>query len=398
MRITSIEVKNFKSLNDFRIEMPKFCCLVGLNGAGKSTVLQCIDFLAQLARGDLDGWFRQRLWKPRDVPTRVWRPRRRGEVRLRAGTSIPVTFALEFAVGADDRGATWAGTYDVQKMQCTSETIRTEDAELRVEGGKYAITEGSRSGHQASQRPIEFEYQGSILSQLRAESLPTSLKELKQFLVGAESLELLAPHQLRRRARVADGSLGDGGRNLSAFVHDLSDEAREELEHALREAYPNLLGIVTWSTRGGWKTLRVLEHFGDGQARTESRHVNDGMLRLMAILAELRSDHGLLLFDEIENGINPELVKLVVTSLVQARQQVIATTHSPLILNYLDDEAARRSVILLYKTPAGDTHARPLFAIPSLAEKLKVMGPGEAFVDTDLVALSTEAAQPVAEA
>ena len=43
-RISRLEVENFKSLVDFRMDLVKFTCLVGLNGSGKSTVLQFVDF------------------------------------------------------------------------------------------------------------------------------------------------------------------------------------------------------------------------------------------------------------------------------------------------------------------------------------------------------------------
>jgi hypothetical protein len=66
------------------------------------------------------------------------------------------------------------------------------------------------------------------------------------------------------------------------------------------------------------------------------------------------------------------------------------TTHSPMILNYLEDEVAREGVIYLYRTREGRTQAVRFFAIPSIAEKLAVMGPGEAFADTDLPALYDE--------
>jgi ABC-type multidrug transport system ATPase subunit len=126
--------------------------------------------------------------------------------------------------------------------------------------------------------------------------------------------------------------------------------------------------------------------------KTEARYVNDGMLRLMAILAELQSEHRFVLFDEIENGINPELIEFVIDKLVNAKQQVLVTTHSPMILNYLDDETARKGVIYLYKTAQGCTKSTPFFSIPSLAKKLTVMGPGEAFVDTNLTKLADEIA------
>ena len=114
------------------------------------------------------------------------------------------------------------------------------------------------------------------------------------------------------------------------------------------------------------------------------------MLRLIAFFAELLSDHQFLLFDEIENGINPELVEYVVDAMVLAEKQIMVTTHSPMILNFLEDDIARKSVLYLYKTPYGETKSIPFFSIPSLAEKLTVMGPGEAFVDTNLTELVKE--------
>ena len=135
--------------------------------------------------------------------------------------------------------------------------------------------------------------------------------------------------------------------------------------------------------RSGWKQLEVRELYGNKKLITEARHINDGMLRLTAILAELGSDHRFLLLDEIENGVNPEIVEFVVNLLTSTPKQVLVTTHSPMILNYLDDDVARSAVVYLYKTSEGFTKAIPFFSIPSLAKKLEVMGPGEAFVDTN---------------
>jgi AAA15 family ATPase/GTPase len=116
------------------------------------------------------------------------------------------------------------------------------------------------------------------------------------------------------------------------------------------------------------------------------------MLRLIAILAELQSENQFLLFDEIENGINPELIEFVIAMILESNPQVLVTTHSPMILNYLDDDVARKGVIYLYKSAQGVTKSIPFFSIPSLAKKLEVMGPGEAFVDTNLTELANEIA------
>jgi len=122
-----------------------------------------------------------------------------------------------------------------------------------------------------------------------------------------------------------------------------------------------------------------------------ARHSSDGMLRVLAILTQLSTEYGFILFDEIENGINPELIEKLMDTLVDASrqnlQQIMVTTHSPMILNYLEDEVAEESVILIYKTPEGLTRNKRFFEIPMLKEKLQIMGPGEAFADTHLVDL-----------
>jgi len=69
-------------------------------------------------------------------------------------------------------------------------------------------------------------------------------------------------------------------------------------------------------------------------------------------------------------------------------KQVIVTTHSPVILNFLEDAVAREGVMLLYKTDEGETEARRYFDLPETSHKLRGLGPGEVFVDTDLVKLA----------
>jgi predicted ATPase len=277
------------------------------------------------------------------------------------------------------------------------ERIETPEASLEVANGNIRIINKSHSHHQERlNEKIAFSYEGSVLSQLREDILPPPLVEFKHFLTGVKSFDLLSPENLRQRTRGAGDSIGRGGRRLSAFLHELGSKGRARLTSQLKKAYPQLETLRTKALRSGWKQLEIQESYADKRLVTEARHINDGMLRLIAILAEIQDErHDFLLFDEIENGINPELVEFLLDALVSAPQQVMVTTHSPVILNYLDDEVARAGVIYLYKTDRGHTRSIPFFSIPSLDEKLNFMGPGEAFVDTDLTALADEIAQVV---
>lgn len=70
-RISRLEVKNFKSPVDFKMNLPKFTCAIGLNGSGKSTLLQLIDFLSRRAQGDMKGWLAERKWKSPELKSKL---------------------------------------------------------------------------------------------------------------------------------------------------------------------------------------------------------------------------------------------------------------------------------------------------------------------------------------
>ena len=386
-QIRTITAKNFKSLVDFRLDLAKFTCLIGLNGAGKSTVLQFIDFLAQQVRGDIKGWLDERHWDAKDLKSQLTRKK-----------------TIEFLVHLTEESeqtAEWDATFNPTQLHCTQEQVFVGNAHLIVRGKTVRVDEGLTSPQGAANgtspaQEITFTYEGSILSQLKESTLPAPLVEFKEFFLNVKSLDLLSPEYLRQRTRESNGSLGLGGQRLSAFLHELRPQKRLQLVHRLQSAYPQLVDLNAKSLRSGWKRLEITEEYQGEESgllprmTTEARHIADGMLRLIAILAETQTEHRFLMFDEIENGINPELIEFVLDALVSAPQQVLVTTHSPMILNYLSDQVAGKGSSTCTRHIEGQTRAVRFFDIPSVAEKLAVMGPGEAFADTDLTALHDE--------
>lgn len=370
--IKSVWVDNFKSLVDFELELAKFNCVVGLNGSGKSTVLQALDFVSQLMVGDIDDWLKLRHWKSADLNS-----------KLTKKSNIDFKITLEIC----EQEVIWSGSFNRTSLSCTRESI-TENGEkiLSVEDGSYTV----RSGGKLNRWDIVFEYQGSLLSQLKDDQQGNTLRRVKDTILHIRSLDLISPELLRTQTRSSEGKLGLGGEKLSAFIHESGVPAKEKLMKELKNIYPHLNEIRTKSLQSGSKQLEVSEHFGDKKIRSTARHLNDGMLRLMVILLQLEIGNAFLLFDEIENGINPELIEYLIDHLVESEDQVMVTTHSPMVLNFMDDNIAKRGVIYLYKSEVGYTRAIHLFDIPSMAKKLELMGPGEAFIDTDLTQLYRE--------
>lgn len=377
IQLKRMTIDNFKSLVGFSISLTKFTCLIGLNGAGKSTILQAMDFLSQQMRGDLTGWLKSREWKATDLKSKL-------------GKTSNITFELRCTL--DNSALVWRGSFNRSLLRCTQESIELDDTVvMKIDDGRFVVDQNGLGAWRTGD--IAFEYQGSLLSQLKEESVSPQLRLFKRFIATITSLDALSPQHLRRKSREADGGLGFAGEKFSSFLHALPEASKLRLLELLGGPYPQVQAIDLSALRAGWKSLSIQERYADHRFSTEARHMNDGMLRLMAILAETLSDHQFMLFDEVENGINPEVIEFLLDHLVNTPQQVMVTTHSPMVLNYLEDEVAREGVQLIYKMQDGRTRAIAFFGIPAMAEKLRVMGPGEVFVDTNLVALTKKLAQ-----
>jgi predicted ATPase len=376
--IKSIRMVNFKSIGDLSLGLDRFNCLVGMNGAGKSTVLQAFDFLSHIMQGDVDAWLKERNWNIGDLNNKL---------RKENNITINVVYELENA-----HTLNWSGVFNRTDLRCTREHVIETGVIPPARSGRklLLVDKGTFSLDGKPRQEIAFTYQGSILSVLKESELPASLLEFRSAIKHMRSLELLSPQLLRKRARSSDHDIGFGGEKLSAFLDGIKGQKKDDLLVLLRRFYPAIVDFRVSTLKSGWKKLMVQEQFEGKQLETEATHLNDGLLRMLAVLAQSSTDRSLILLDEIENGINQEIVEALVDTLVESPQQLVITTHSPLVLNYLTDAVARKSVQLIYKSPAGETRVRRFFDIPRMAEKLNAMGPGDAFVDTDLNLLTQE--------
>ncbi|UFH50681.1 AAA family ATPase [Pseudomonas sp. KNUC1026] len=319
--IVSIHISGFKSLVDFSItDLGQFNCLVGLNGAGKTTVLQALDFTAQLVKGDLEKWLDKRDWTAADLHS-----------KLTSATNIELALRIRAPSGELYE---WVSNTNLRSMKCTSERVtRLSDScdLLKVSKGKYILFDSPG-------QVIDFKYSGSLLSALQEKILHSELILVRDEIRNIRSLELLAPHLMRTPQRNKAVDIGSGGERLSSFLFDLTTEQHQKLLESLQHFYPHIVDFKVKRRQAGWKNLYLIEKTKQEQIETEARHVNDGLLRILAILAQTLSGHSLLIFDEIENGVNPEVTEQLVEVLLNSGQQILVTSHSPMVLNYLPDE------------------------------------------------------------
>lgn len=379
--ITRIQVKNFKSLADFSLPLGNFTCLIGLNGAGKTTVLQVLDFIGHLASGtpDFRGW-------------------RRTDLVTNGSQTKTINIQVDFLI--DKNSFIWYGRYNIEKEKFAEEQIyQIFSSSTDADANKVTMASLLRlidnrlvCNNQFPVRDIsDYNYKGSVLSAFKFDD--PILLAVQRELQSLKSLELLTPNILRRASQAND-NLGIGGEGLSGFLSKMKECDAQDLIATLHDFYPDVEKFEIKRKKFGWKNLLIKEATLKNPVSAE--HANDGYLRVLAMLSQKYSSADFLLFDEIENGINQELIEKLLDQLQNFNgKQVMVTTHSALVLNYLTDEAAKDSVIFLYKDKAGHTHAKKFFEIDGMAKKLEVLGPGEVMGDTNLIELSRQMAESV---
>ena len=392
--LKQINIDNFKSLVSFQMKFEHFICLIGVNGVGKSTILQSLDFIAAIMRGDIEQWLEYRQWDAKDINS-----------KLTKKSNIELSVIIEL----NNRIYEWDAHFNRSSLSCTKEVVFEINKEYFLSAGKISSENNAsllftlRNGeykffgrninksHKAS-----FNYKGSILSALKDSELGSELVSIRNYLRTIHSLDLLSPYLIRQQSRREDSNVNIGGEKIASFIHKLSTENKKKLTQSLKSYYPQIMEIKTKQLSTGLIELEIIENFEQPDSSTMVklitgvRHINDGLLRLLTILSQEFTDNDFILFDEIENGVNPEITEDLVDALVKSSKQIMVTTHSPMVLNYLEDEQAIKSVIFVYKNKQGLTRSIPFFEIPSMKEKLSVMGPGEVFVDTELARLEDE--------
>jgi predicted ATPase len=186
----------------------------------------------------------------------------------------------------------------------------------------------------------------------------------------------LNPDAMRRPSLPGQTTLGDRGENLSSVLQQICEvpERKATLLSWTQELTPMDARDFEFPSDLTGRILVTLVE-GNGQ-RTSANSASDGTLRFLALIAAILAESdGLYFFEELENGIHPArlhlLLRLIEQRVARSRLQVIATTHSPTLLGLAQPETLE-TASLTYRLPGeSDTRIKRVFDIP---EARRVIG------------------------
>ena len=208
-----------------------------------------------------------------------------------------------------------------------------------------------------------------MLERLRAEKLLKAFRDTQR--IDPQ------PHILRQYASALEVErMGERGENFAALIEQIlsDDTQREGYLGWLRELRPSEVDEIA-VLRGALKEplFALIE-----KGRTFPAQVlSDGTLRFAAITAAFfqPSMPEVLMLEEIENGIHAGRLRLLLELLKSragaSQTQVLATSHSALMLDWLSEEDYQYVFLCSREPETGVTTITPLTEVPHFLESVK---------------------------
>jgi predicted ATPase len=377
--ITKIEVQGYRLLNGFKADLRPLTVVIGANAVGKSTLLDCLQLIAQCADSPLNTaigwhWGMSSLLNASTGENRLgWKisfekPRNSFWSRLPLDDDQKLYY--EVSLQGDVQGQAQAQYEILRKPEPAS---GYSEAFKYLEATPYRRQIYSRGQHnlvpfdealpQTNQvretavqnssginPPVPAQEPALMLSQIRFFNefpIPSSARVLLANMAFYPGFDMTRFSSLRTKAAEIKPVtlLSLNGENLGTVLHEVLTRydyrsAASDLREFMKAAYPALEDIHCDTTYGSPAQVLVRAREKGMQRSMELWELSDGMLRFLCLASALLNPvpPPLVTVDEPETGLHPKLLPVVADMIKTAaeRTQVLVTTHSPDLLNRFD--------------------------------------------------------------
>ena len=332
MKLARLEARNYRSLRDVSVELGGGDVFIGANGSGKSAILDTLRFLHESVQARD---FQAPLSSRGGLLHLAWK----GEEARR----VSLVVVLE----DDDRTYEWS----VSLIRDGLDTYVEERLEASAPGAPPSILLHSDRGEgwwwsKGEDKRVALRHSPTACA-LTAASANASFpaRGVAEF-VGQWGFFDPNPFLLRRDwAGLDAGRFDPYGRNLAETLYRLSESSPDALDRIV-EASRSVVGlpqkIEPRESEGGYY---FVQNEPGLQYRVHQMGVSSGTLRMLALMTALygRPEANLIGIEEPENYVHPTALSAFVEHLRDGRGrgfQFVVTTHSPLLLDCLDEPSA----------------------------------------------------------
>lgn len=374
--LKSFRLKNFKAIRDSeKVELTPLTVLIGDNGSGKSSLVEGLQTYHRIADDGLDK--AMQMWRGFEY---VHNPPLHygGLTKEDSQEFTPIEFELSgryySPIFNKDLGEPNYKTVMKVSKDPTLDLIYIEK-EIVYYRGRKVIERDSKGVISFINKEMEFGILPSdaIVSDGGLYYYAKGTKDDKRFndirgygikfdwqFVTLNPWVMGEPRPIQRTARII--RLNSDGSNIAEYLHQILQmypEAFEGILEALQYVLPYMRDLkpVLTDILGHQMHLEMSE----AGFKVMGWLLSTGTLRILALLALFRHPEPppLIVIEEIENGLDPRSVQLIVEEIRRVTEsghsQVILTSHSPYLLDLFD----LSHIVLVERRDGTPTFTRP---------------------------------------
>lgn len=390
--LKKLRLEKFKSFQEAELILGNFTVLVGINATGKSNIGDALQFLHGIGRGYNLSEILGKKWGPGGIEE--WEGIRGGkqniafnksacfalEVTLDISTNIEkitkqqeVVYKIEVAPGETQEApyiineslrvvGEQSALFIVKYKPDLSLEVKNKKIEIFSEAIKYNSQLKLQNlpliayiGNSLTTTNKQFDFwMGTLLSEFKEKEKHIILSILRTF----QNMRFLdvRPSAMREPSNPGQDILGPQGQNISSVLQIICQKSHQKkiLLSWLKALTPMDASDLEFGTNesDGRIFLRLVESNGQ---KIPISVASDGTLRFLAILTALFKETldiddqssfpsiaNSYFLEELENGLHPTrlhlLIELIEKRVKEYNLQIIATTHSPQILELLNEE------------------------------------------------------------
>ncbi|QSJ19989.1 AAA family ATPase [Nostoc sp. UHCC 0702] len=378
-------LENWKSFRYAELPLDPLTVLIGTNASGKSNVVEALEFLQRIARGES---IQSALAGDKTLSSI------RGGVEW-AALKPETEFTLKVLVSEDEK-TDYLYVIKIQTIpevrvieeyiepQTVSENlsdnywkrIDTKSRHFPTRSGlkennsifsNFKLVEAWRTDKNNKKIHLSVE---EIEKENNAKLL--KIQKIKDYVIATiENIFVFnpVPSEMRVYSYLSD-SLENDASNIAGVIAALPDEQKAIVESTLSEYIKDLPeGDIqkVWSEKVGRLGIDAMLYCqekwkaGENTNPIDARTMSDGTLRFLAIITALliRPEGSQIVIEEIDNGLHPSRANLLVKILHEIGSKrkidILLTTHNPALLNALGPEIVSFVVVAHRDSETGES-------------------------------------------
>ena len=348
--LSKLKVQHYKSLFDTEVDLEPLTVFIGPNGSGKSNIFEALAVLSYFLRRLIDiKNNKQIITLFSDSLNSLSRNQQSIESKFWHGKQDYLSFTLSSLTTIN------TASEKAQKNLDISVRLNYPERKIQIENFDKSIDFICKTANPLREFLVSNQYSNSSFFQ--------AIREVNVY--------DFAPIYLSSKisSSVNMDRTGQGIANTLLDILLTNRDRFDELQYRLTQLVPHIKSIALPRGENQTFSIELVDRYS--QHHIPASDISDGTLRILAFLTALYQENtpSIICFEELENGVHPwllhkmmELLKIVSTEGITGKPvQVLITTHSPVLLNYVEPHQVR--AVELDKEGKTQVHKLPIDSV-----------------------------------